>query len=162
MTTKNRTTHRQGDVLVERVSKTPATLTEIPREAGRIVLAHGEATGHAHALDAPDVRLVADSNGGRFLLLNECAHPDLVGGGTIGGKVVEPLDALVRFQREDGTFIRFQKDDIEVGAGGVKVVADLALLRHEEHDAHALRTGHAYRVTRQREYSPESVRTVAD
>ena len=30
---------------------------EVPREGGRIVLAHGEVTGHAHAITSPDATL---------------------------------------------------------------------------------------------------------
>lgn len=40
---------RQGDVLII-ATPTPSTGTPIPRESGRIILAHGEATGHAHAI----------------------------------------------------------------------------------------------------------------
>ena len=41
---------RQGDVLIERVESLPATeLTEI-KVPGRVVLAYGEVTGHAHAI----------------------------------------------------------------------------------------------------------------
>jgi hypothetical protein len=45
---------RQGDVLL--VPRAPLSAQEraravpIPREAGRVVLAHGEVTGHAHAI----------------------------------------------------------------------------------------------------------------
>jgi hypothetical protein len=41
---------RQGDVLLIPTTKAPAVGKEIPREAGRIVLAHGEVTGHSHAI----------------------------------------------------------------------------------------------------------------
>lgn len=41
---------RQGDVFLRPVSKLPDGATEIPLEGGRIVLAHGEVTGHAHAI----------------------------------------------------------------------------------------------------------------
>lgn len=32
---------------------------EVPREGGRVVLAHGELTGHAHAIDSQDATLYA-------------------------------------------------------------------------------------------------------
>lgn len=41
---------RQGDVLIERIAALPSALKKIPRENGRVVLAHGEVTGHAHAI----------------------------------------------------------------------------------------------------------------
>ena len=41
---------RQGDVLIERVAALPSTgLIEI-KVPGRVVLAYGEVTGHAHAI----------------------------------------------------------------------------------------------------------------
>ena len=42
--------YRQGDVLIERISMLPSSLTKIARENGRVILAHGEVTGHAHAI----------------------------------------------------------------------------------------------------------------
>lgn len=45
----NKTHYRQGDVMVRKVGTIPAAATEVQNE-GRIVLAHGEVTGHAHAI----------------------------------------------------------------------------------------------------------------
>lgn len=43
---------RQGDVLLEAVEALPDGATAYPRELdGRVILAHGEATGHAHAFE---------------------------------------------------------------------------------------------------------------
>ncbi|WP_411887393.1 hypothetical protein [Hydrocarboniphaga effusa] len=47
---KNLSIIRQGDVLLVPVSKLPEGLSEVPLENGRIVLMHGEVTGHAHAI----------------------------------------------------------------------------------------------------------------
>lgn len=41
---------RQGDVQLQPVERVPAGCTQIPADGGRIVLAHGEVTGHAHAI----------------------------------------------------------------------------------------------------------------
>ena len=41
---------RQGDVLLTPVAALPADCTEVPNDRGRIVLAYGEVTGHAHAI----------------------------------------------------------------------------------------------------------------
>lgn len=42
---------RQGDVLIERIDKLPIGLRQAKRdESGRIVLAYGETSGHAHAI----------------------------------------------------------------------------------------------------------------
>lgn len=43
---------RQGDVLVLRAPPRVKTGESIPRERGNVVLAHGEATGHAHIIGA--------------------------------------------------------------------------------------------------------------
>src|SRR4051794_38980262 len=47
---------RQGDLWLAGVDEElPAGATHVPREGGRIVLARGEATGHVHAVDDPDI-----------------------------------------------------------------------------------------------------------
>jgi hypothetical protein len=48
--------YRQGDVLLIKVNQLPQEKMLIEREYGRIVLAHGEATGHAHAISDPIAR----------------------------------------------------------------------------------------------------------
>ena len=51
---------RQGDVLIVPVAKLPAKLDAVPREHGRVVLAHGEVTGHAHAIVSERAGLFRD------------------------------------------------------------------------------------------------------
>jgi hypothetical protein len=104
------THYRQGDVLIQRIAKLPAKLKAVPRENGRIVLAHGEVTGHAHAIAEPEAELYAEDTAGVTYL---------------------------------------------------EVKAAMAALQHEEHSTINLERG-AYRVIRQREYSPEAIRNVAD
>ena len=41
---------RQGDVQIQQVEALPDGCSEIAPEGSRIVLAHGEVTGHAHAI----------------------------------------------------------------------------------------------------------------
>lgn len=41
---------RQGDVQIQQVEKLPNGCIEVPAAGNRIVLAHGEVTGHAHAI----------------------------------------------------------------------------------------------------------------
>src|SRR3954469_16865394 len=42
---------RQGDIWLVRVDEAlPVGVIRVPREGGRVVLARGEATGHAHAV----------------------------------------------------------------------------------------------------------------
>lgn len=42
---------QQGDVLIQRIETLPAHLETIQPENGRYILAKGEATGHAHAVN---------------------------------------------------------------------------------------------------------------
>lgn len=44
------TVYRQGDVLIVERKSLPKDVVEVEPEGGRIVLAYGERTGHAHAI----------------------------------------------------------------------------------------------------------------
>lgn len=99
---------RQGDVLVTAVRKPRGELKLVEPEDGKLVLAHGEATGHSHAIDAVFGNLHLDLDGRCYL------HMEAAG-----------------------------------------------QLVHEEHGAIGLSPGW-FEVTRQREYSPEAIRNVAD
>jgi hypothetical protein len=51
---------RQGDVWIEAVDVLPDGAMEVPADRGRVILAYGEVTGHAHAITAsPIVQLLA-------------------------------------------------------------------------------------------------------
>lgn len=102
---------RQGDVLIERIAALPGNVTKLKREGGRVILAHGEVTGHTHAISDP--------------------HADLYSAVDQG----------------DVTFLEIRDA--------------VAALQHDEHSTIALEPG-VYRVTRQREYSPQEIRRVAD
>lgn len=52
--------YRQGDVLVQQVEKIPDGLQAVPRDKGRVILAYGEVTGHAHAVEGDVEFLAAD------------------------------------------------------------------------------------------------------
>jgi hypothetical protein len=87
---------RQGDVLLVPVASLPAGCVEVPNDRGRIVLAYGEVTGHAHAIADHRVqrqlqpgaaaeiaeaaiarakaRLLVAPNGERFLEVRETVH----------------------------------------------------------------------------------------
>jgi len=114
--------YRQGDVLIEQVG---SSKTKLPKsKAKRVILAHGEVTGHAHAIaDAP---IAAET------------HKD--------GSLV------YRTEQAQGA-------PIQVSA--LEVRDAVAALKHEEHGAIPIKAGN-YRITRQREYSPEAIRNVAD
>jgi hypothetical protein len=103
--------YRQGDVLLVRVRSIPEALEPVAREKGLVVLAHGEVTGHAHAIKEAHAALFRDAKGGAVF----------------------------------------------INVSGEAAVA----LEHDEHDTINVPPGN-YRVIRQREYSPEAIRDVAD
>lgn len=109
---------RQGDVLIIPLAghAPPAHAKPLAREGGRVVLAHGEVTGHAHAIGSPRAALFRD---------------DGSNGGSNGRTLLQVIGA------------------------------DAVQLSHEEHGTIALDPG-LYEVRRQREYSPEEIRNVAD
>ena len=52
---------RQGDVLIRSISEIPKGLVQVPRDShGRVILAEGEQTGHAHAVLGEVEFLAAD------------------------------------------------------------------------------------------------------
>lgn len=105
---------RQGDVLV--MSNDRAAAGEpVAAEHGRLVLAHGEATGHHHS--------IAAATG----------------------------------------VAMFRPDDMPVGSGSflLRVDGETVSLVHQEHDPVAIPAG-THEVRRQREYSPQAIRNVAD
>ena len=103
--------YRQGDVLLLPIKAMPKRVTPVQREHGRVVLAQGEATGHAHAIK----------------------------------------NARATLFRDPGT------SDVFMHVGGNASVA----LEHEEHDSIDVPPG-LYQIIRQREYSPGTLRDVAD
>lgn len=62
--------YRQGDVLLVRFRpRRWGALTRVERAEGRIVLAEGEVTGHAHVIDSPLAELYQDALENRYLKL---------------------------------------------------------------------------------------------
>ena len=61
---------RQGDVLLEEVDAVPAGAARIPAVNGRLVLAEGEATGHAHTV-AEQYGELYEKDGTLYLSLTE-------------------------------------------------------------------------------------------
>lgn len=64
-----KTHYRQGDVLIVAVAKLPNDMTPVDREAGRVILAHGELTGHSHAISDKHASLRATEAGRTFLTI---------------------------------------------------------------------------------------------
>lgn len=111
---------RQGDVLIELIAEIPTTAKK-QKQSKRIILAHGEVTGHHHALELADP---AD-----WWKEGEIA-PTLEKPATLAGEIFVNLKAPAK-------------------------------VTHDEHSTIDLPPG-SYRFSRQREYSPEANRNVAD
>ncbi len=63
---------RQGDVLIQKISELPEGLVPIEPEARGYILAHGEVTGHTHAVaDTSAARLFWDAALTRMFLVVE-------------------------------------------------------------------------------------------
>jgi hypothetical protein len=149
---------RQGDVLIVPVSSLPAGLEPVKREKGRVVLAHGEVTGHAHAIKDRNVTAFRDEKLNQLFL-----HAR--------GEQVGPLKGtLVEMDRAQGWFlaqtdlrkmpIKFALSHAQIEDGVIEC-GPFSLLDHEEHNPVAIPDGE-HRIIRQREYSPEAIRNVAD
>lgn len=52
---------RQGDVMLTKIDNAPENLTPVKTDNGRVILAYGEVTGHAHAIDESCAKLFAVS-----------------------------------------------------------------------------------------------------
>lgn len=94
---------RQGDVLL--VKKDLPTEGEVQPKKGRIILAEGEATGHAHAIPTDEADVVVAANmrfvvvpedGEATLTHEEHAPAKLFGGSYLTGAQVEYSPAAVR------------------------------------------------------------------
>jgi hypothetical protein len=91
--------YRQGDVLLIRRQGPPAAKgRKVPREDGRIVLAHGEVTGHAHAIEADHAELYEASDGTRWLEVS--GEPATLTHEEHGAVTLDPGIYEVRRQRE--------------------------------------------------------------
>lgn len=62
--------YRQGDVFIVAVSVLPGGLKPVKRDNGRVILAYGEVTGHAHALEDAWVDLLETETNERYLTVN--------------------------------------------------------------------------------------------
>jgi len=51
--------YRQGDILLQEIARLPANLVKVPSKEGKLVLAEGEITGHAHTMTDNDCALFA-------------------------------------------------------------------------------------------------------
>lgn len=152
--------YRQGDVAIERVGSLPAKLTKVARENGRVILAHGEVTGHAHAFEEAVAEKFVTETGEEFFK---------VGGTQIYATlpILRHWKNQVMVRHPELGVIEFYEQDVAIIGDEVMIDGEFGLLKHDEHNAHGVPAGF-YRggadkgKTRQREYSPEAIRLVAD
>jgi hypothetical protein len=64
--------YRQGDVLIEEVAEIPKGAVKVAPVNGRLVLAEGEATGHAHTIEA-DYGEMVEKDGVLYLVVKRDA-----------------------------------------------------------------------------------------
>jgi predicted phosphodiesterase len=75
---RSRKQYRQGDILLV-PTNVPRKAKAVYRENGRLVLAHGEVTGHAHAILETSAELVTQEQADDlYLLVHGSEHVDLV------------------------------------------------------------------------------------
>lgn len=112
--------YRQGDVLLIPISPdaVPMTATAVARENGKAILAHGEVTGHHHAILDRDVDLIGiPAEGEQLVSADQAAELYLLVHGT------EPVELTHQ-----------EHDTIVVEPGAYKVV------RQCEYQPDAIRT----------------------
>ena len=132
---------RQGDVLILPVDKLPDGCTEVPNDKGRIVLAYGEVTGHAHAI--ADHRRLTAAAAVRVSALETEAHAE-----AIAAELADAAIARAKLWRAPSGERYLE-------------VSESVTLKHEEHTEHTISPG-IYRIPQQVEYTPAELRRVAD
>lgn len=142
---------RQGDVQLQPVDSLPAGCTEVPADGNRIVLAYGQATGHAHAIYDHMTGPVSDaaSNPG-----GAAARAEEFKGATPGA-ADETAEADTERAQPKARLLRAPRGERFLE------VKEAVTLRHEEHAAHTLPPG-IYKLPTQVEYTPAELLRVAD
>ena len=140
--------YRQGDVAIIPTTAIPDGVTPIERDDGRIVLAYGEVTGHAHAILDRDAELLAVTDtDDRFLRV-------------LGGLVAitperiffdETAKCYIAIEANGNEFALSSEQATQLVVGETRVLQGVTL-QHEEHRWHVYAPGD-YVVRRQREYT---------
>lgn len=114
--------YAQGDVLLIPVRSLPSNLKPLARVDGKLVLAYGEVTGHAHRIEEATTEGWVDEKDAVFIevksLIEEVKlmHGKLDGSVTVGDKPHDPITLPVglyrvipaqrEFQSEKGVVVR--------------------------------------------------------
>jgi hypothetical protein len=91
---------RQGDVLIVPIDRMPSGLQRLARANDSVVLAYGEATGHAHAIRAAGVALFRDPKRDAMFILVAGASPVALEHPEHGTIHIPPGDYRIIRQRE--------------------------------------------------------------
>lgn len=170
MKTQKPIVYRQGDVAIRRVDSLPTGLKKVPRQSKRVVLASGNATGHAHFFDEAIAEKLTAKDGAEFFR---------VGGTMIKGRlpIQKRWRSQVLAQHPKLGPIEFRVDDVKIDGDTAIVVGEFGLLRHNfltgaptatpDHNTQALPAGiyrgaNAGGMVGQSEYNREEVRRVID
>lgn len=127
---------RQGDIMTVKVTGIDVNgLAPIEREAGDVVLAHGEATGHKHRFRRPTTEF--------YSLWPQDTEPS------------------ARIQHARELLAKLPQIDADAVPVGILELSEPDKLVHEEHSEIPHEAGN-YLVLRQRTYTPEAIVVVAD
>ena len=147
--------------MIERVAAIPAaaTLRKKDPEHRRLILAHGEVTGHAHAFDAATVEGFQAETGEEYFRVRG-----------VEVKMTLPILRAWRGQilvdHPIHGALEFAAADVTIEGKKAVIKGSFGFLRHDEHGTQAIPAGDyrggATGKVRQREYSPEEIRNVAD
>ena len=153
--------YRQGDVMIERIAALPSGLKPASLEQGKVILAHGEVTGHHHAFAGTEAEKFTGEGGREFFRVKGRALKFTL-------PILRRWKGQVMVDHPKHGVIEFSVADVEIKGNEVTVAGDFGLLKHDEHKAHGIPAG-IYKgangsngTVRQREYSPEAIRNVAD
>jgi hypothetical protein len=150
--------YRQGDVFIERVAQIPTGLIR-QKKSPRLILAHGELTGHHHSMDGAVVDEFRDKAGRQFFQVHGQPFK-------LSLPVIRDWKNQVLVKHPKLGLIEFSKSDVQVEEGHARIDGDFALLKHQEHSAQGIPAGFyqggVEGKVRQREYTPTEIRNVQD
>ena len=147
--------YRQGDVCIERIDALPTNIKPAKLNNGKVILALGEVTGHAHSFVAEDAEKLTSEKGEEFFRVT--GRPL-----TFQLPILRQWKNQVMVQHPTLGVIEFARCDVTVEDNQVVVDDDFGLLRHDELQVHAIPAG-LYKgsgmngTVQQRQYTPAAI-----
>lgn len=92
---------RQGDLLIVEIDSLPTGLIKVPLENGKVILAHGEISGHCHSIQQNRKTRRTESRNGRP---NATLYTD-----ENGVSILEVADALANLVHDEHATIPLKK-----------------------------------------------------